>query len=315
MLVLLGLGIFPACVAPFQGEAPELLAPRQVQFESKVTRIPISLRKGVPVVQVHINKQGPFEFLVDTGMGMTQVSASLAQSLRLPEGRVTIEETFRSPETRSRKTVEMKEISLGNATFVDSLAISNPESFPFGVPGVLGMSMFMDVTFQFDFPNRELILSQIPLRGPADGRILLSNIGRTYRPTIPVRFQGSNNRVFAYDFLIDTGSNGAFSMPPELREPPLPFDHIGVVRSTTLYGPQREDLARLEAVAFLGQHAIPFPLATFFRKGPDWSNPNQGLIGMEVLSDFVLTIDLRNRLVAFEGPRRSFLAGPRLTAD
>src|SRR5438128_12435839 len=64
-------------------------APSAAVQNSAVTIAPMQMRGWMPVVEVKLNGQGPFAFMIDTGAGMqADIDTSVAQRLNLqPSGK------------------------------------------------------------------------------------------------------------------------------------------------------------------------------------------------------------------------------------
>src|SRR5881392_143760 len=87
-----------------------------VAQDSTVAVAPIQMRGWMPVVEVKLNGQGPFAFMIDTGAGMqADIDTSVAQRLNLqPSGRA-INSDPSGENDREVATVTIDSIMIGGA--------------------------------------------------------------------------------------------------------------------------------------------------------------------------------------------------------
>src|SRR5438067_10832374 len=163
-----------------------------VAQNSPVVLAPVQMRGWMPVVEVKLNGQGPFAFMIDTGAGMqADIDISVAQRLNLqPSGRaingdpsgendrevatLTIDSiTFGggvAKGTRARRTGE------GVVEFRNVTAIVRPHKITKDYPevdGILGFALFSDYLLTLDYPAMQVRLARGVLP-PANGADILS---------------------------------------------------------------------------------------------------------------------------------------------
>lgn len=112
-------------------------------------------------VQVRINGQGPFPFMVDTGANHSVVSAQLAQTLELPAaGRV---EMHGIAGVQVVDTVRAQTLTVGARTTRD-MALSVLPQETLGVAGILGLEWLGDSSLMLDYNGRRMkVGSALPL--------------------------------------------------------------------------------------------------------------------------------------------------------
>jgi clan AA aspartic protease (TIGR02281 family) len=121
------------------------------------------LNDAAILVPVHINGQGPFQFVVDTGATITCVDAALAQRLALePEaGRLGFGLDANRP--GRVQLVRIDSIRVGTAHAVDLagcvLDLAHIQQAGLEVDGLLGLNFLKEFRVSFDF-EREMLLLQ-----------------------------------------------------------------------------------------------------------------------------------------------------------
>src|ERR1041384_6906283 len=154
------------------------LAPSAEPQDRTVTVAPLQMRGWMPVVEMKLNGQGPFAFMIDTGAGMqADIDTSVAARLNLqPSGRaingdpsgendrevatVTIDSILiggSAKGTRARRTGE------GVVEFRNVTAIVRPHKITKDYPdvdGILGFALFNDYLLTLDYPAMQLRLTR-----------------------------------------------------------------------------------------------------------------------------------------------------------
>ena len=275
-----------------------------------VTVAPMQMRGWMPVVEVKLNGQGPFAFMIDTGAGMqADIDTSVAQRLNLqPSGRaingdpsgendrevatVTIDSIMIGggvvKGTRARRTGE------GVVEFRNVTAIVRPHKITKDYPdvdGILGFALFSDYLLTLDYPAMQVRLARGALP-PANGADILNLEIEDRVPIVELAI--GKIKVPAH---VDSGNFVAgFIMPEEIVEQlqllsqPVP---VGSARSVN----NRIELkqVQLRNSIRIGTFEYSQPTITF----PALSDTN---VGYKVLREFTLTFDQKNGRLKLERP-------------
>ena len=151
----------------------------------------------------------------------------------------------------------------------DALVIDAPEFRLAGLDGILGVPLLADHTFSIDYAGGSLLIGASSLDGGAPH-------------TVPIRF--SRGVLFVpiniggetHWALLDTGSNQGLSVPES---------ELGVLHVDDSVMPRQ-----LVGSVVIAGHEIRNPFV--------WSKSSQEfVVGSGMLSDMILTIDQRNRLM------------------
>ena len=129
--------------------------------------MPLQMRGLMPVVEVTLNGQGPFFFMIDTGAGMqADIDVSVAQRLNLrADGRVLSGDPS-GVNDREVATATIDSIKVGSnrgVEFRNVTAVVRPhritKDYP-DVDGILGFALFTDYLLTLDYPAMQVRLSR-----------------------------------------------------------------------------------------------------------------------------------------------------------
>ena len=252
-----------------------------------IATAPMHMRGLMPVVEVKLNGQGPFAFMIDTGAGMqADIDPSVAARLKLPLSGRAINGDPSGQNDREVATAMIESLTIAKAEFRNVTAVVRPQRITKDYPeidGILGFALFTDYLLTLDYPAMQVRLARGVLP-PANGDILNFEIENR----IPV-IELAIGRIHVPAH-IDSGNFVAgFILPEEIVEQ-LQLQSaaitVGGARSVTnriqLKQVQLRDTIRL------GRFEYPQPTIAF----PALSDTN---IGFNVLRDFVITFDQKNR--------------------
>ena len=258
-----------------------------------VATAPLQMRGLMPVVDVKLNGQGPFAFMIDTGAGMqADIDTSVAAQLRLqPSGRAITGDPSGAND-RAVDTARIDSIAFGGAEFRNVTAVVRPQRITKDYPdvhGILGFALFTDYLLTLDYPAMQIRLARGTLPA-ANGADILNVEIENRIPVIEIAI--GKIRLRAH---VDSGNFVAgFILPEEIVEqlqllsPPV---DVGGARSVS----NRIELkqAQLKETIHLGRFDFPQATITF----PALSDTN---VGFKVLSEFALTFDQKNRRLRLE---------------
>lgn len=278
---------------------------KQVPFEVEYTNntsseISVKQELGFIFVDVFINLQGPFRFLVDTGADVSILSYDLIKKLNI----LPVESTKRIFQTAQKKAEVdtylfiLEQFKLGDIVFKKAPFIaSNTASDDFqllqqmNIIGVIGTNIFHDLILTLDLGKNKMILSQPP-RKKMKNENVLSLEKSYYSPVINTTVTKGKQKT-SYHFLIDSGYTGFAKMP-------ICFDYHpehkkdDIVTFDVFNDAQGGFLSELDGNWEIGKQKIDNPLVKY-NIGACEAPPKWGLIGTQFLQHHIITLDQTNR--------------------
>ncbi len=262
----------------------------------------IPLKSKHYAIEVMIGDKGPYKFMIDTGASVSVISQRLASKLKL-------ENTKQVKYTRNEKKYNanlyrIPKITMGNAEIYDYDLLAYPEpsfisymkkNFGEDIDGILGVGAFYHYLLTIDIPQNALILNTGKLSADSDTKKYQN---QEKLPIVPVVFKDNKNSR-RLNFVIDTGSNESFTMPPTVKT--LPFKKLSSTEFHTgsHYGEQTATKVKVKADAFWGEKEFNDPTVIYNEKLYD-SSVNFGLLGLKVMKQFKITIDQQNTMIKVE---------------
>ncbi|HEX3086415.1 MAG TPA: retropepsin-like aspartic protease, partial [Pyrinomonadaceae bacterium] len=275
------------------------IAPIAAQ-NSSIAVAPMQMRGLMPVVEVKLNGQGPFAFMIDTGAGMqADIDVSVATRLSLRANGRVINGDPSGINDREVSTTTIDSLTLGRGDggangveFRNVTAVVRQhritKDYP-DVDGILGFALFTEYLLTLDYPAMQVRLSRGAL--PPANRTDILNFEIENR--IPVIELGVGKmRVRAH---VDSGNFVAgFILPEEIVE------QLPLLTSPVIVGSARSVANRIELKQVQLRDAISigrfsFPRATI--QFPALSDTN---VGFKVLREFTVTFDQKNRRMKLE---------------
>jgi len=278
---------------PVHGPAP---GPTSIGVPAGGTSVPMLDFGGRPVVEVMINGKGPYRFILDTGAHVSVVDTSIDEELALA-GAMGVRAA--SPDGgQGPKVVTLDVLRVGDASVGGLISAVMPlhqlltgENAP---RGVLSASSFPGYLVTFDYPGKRISIKE----GSLDSADALSSFeyqASDSLPTVPVEVAGRSTRVH-----LDTGSGGGLTLPARfLEELPLASEPKVVGKARTPSGEAPISRARVDGPIRMGGFTLDLEEVSFSDVAPG-PVPPTGQIGFEVLRDFVLTFDSKNRRFRFD---------------
>lgn len=183
------------------------------------------------VVSATINGQGPYSMIVDTGAAVSTVSSKIGNLL--PKTPQVFSVQGVGGISTNISTVQIDSLSVGTMEFNSffALVIDAPLFSQRSIDGIIGASVFHDVTLMIDYPNKTLRVDTNPLsQSNCNIAVKGGDLGpqNTYTtPSININVAGQIVEV-----ILDSGSEDILDLPSKYSS--LPF--IGPLNTTTTSG-------------------------------------------------------------------------------
>ncbi len=267
--------------------------PRQVNIPSGDALLPVDWWCDFAIVQVFIEKQGPFNFLLDTGSDVTVVTpkiASLFSKQVFQIQRTVLGSGGHKVAVKRALSVQLLEagtlrLHQFDANILDLSMLS--DAMGMVLDGILGCPLFDGTLLRIDYPNREVRVLVGTLVGTK--RKDQFHISGAHRPFVGVTLSTETHPV-----LVDTGSNGGLSLVENVFEKQT-FREAPVVASTSIgiSGKLHSRKAgRLVGLASIGPHRFNAPIVE--------TSDKRSTLGVKALRHFIVTYDRKHGLVRLE---------------
>lgn len=258
-----------------------------VAQDTNVAVAPLHMRGLMPVVEVKLNEQGPFIFMIDTGAGMqADIDPSVAQRLRLKLSGRAINGDPSGQNDREVATTTIDSLTIGKAEFRNLTAVVRPQRITKDYPdvdGILGFALFTDYVLTLDYPAMQVRLARGALP-PANGADILNFEIENRIPIVELAI----GRIHLPAHLDSGNFVAGFILPEEIVEQlQLQSEAITVGGARSVTNRIQLKQVQLRDTIHLGGFEYPQPTIAF----PSLSDTN---IGFNVLRDFTLTFDQKN---------------------
>jgi D-alanyl-D-alanine carboxypeptidase len=181
-------------------------APGRTELGGDVA-VPTAMSGHLLTVEARVNGKGPFRFVVDTGSGgMLRITRAVQDALGLePLGVARVGDPS-GKNMVNRPIVRASSVEIGGARFLDVNATVGDQLGGNELSGVIGLSLFANLTATLDYRKHELRLSRRPL-APGDAHVVAFTAERGV-PVIDIEVAGAAMKVD-----VDTGSPAVLSVP------------------------------------------------------------------------------------------------------
>ncbi|TAH03783.1 MAG: hypothetical protein EAZ15_02305 [Sphingobacteriales bacterium] len=284
------------------------IAQNQFVFKYPHYREQIACKKvrELLIVTAYLNNKGPFNLVLDTGVGLFLVTdPSLRTLLNIPQTRkITISGLGVNPDIDAYVTPAIK-VEIGN-TIAPTLpaAILDEDVFDLsafaGIPihGLIGYDFFNSFTTQIFYPTATLVVFNNGKQKISKRYHKIPITLENNKPYCTINAQTIDKNKYDLKTLIDLGSGNAVSLETFNNQPfPLPNIYLKANLGVGLSGDINGNIGRLKSIT-IGKQVINNPICAF----PNFSDvgskaistPRNGSIGSQLLKKFNVIFDYRN---------------------
>ena len=267
----------------------------------KHVSIPFRMVRNMIIIKLKINDQGPFNFILDTGVGLMIITEpNLVDSINLTSKRsIKIPGLGEGEDAEAYISSTLKVDIPGleshdiNAAILkkDHFNLSNYAGMP--IDGLLGYEFFANVAVKINFADSTLNVCRPQDLRPfrKSNRIPISVEQR--KPYIQMKVTFTNGNKMDAKMVIDIGAGHPISIENMIRNNGLPAKFIPANLGVGLNGPIDGFISRLKEVD-IGKFKVKDVLASF----PDDSKaqvvsavPRDGNLGLGILKKFEVILD------------------------
>lgn len=271
----------------------------------KRASMPFRTVRNMVIVPLYINNRGPFNFILDTGVGVMIITEpKLVDSINLQSKHIIKlyglnGESYEAYVTPHLK-IEMPNIMSNGVSAAilkeDHFGLSNYAGMP--IHGLLGYEFFNNLAVKFNFADSTLtVFKPQYVRALRKGIKIPLSI-EDNKPYIKTVVKLSNGKTINAKLLVDLGAGHPLSLENLLsKEDGLPQNFIAANLGVGLTGPVNGYISRVNEVE-LGKYKLKNVLTSF----PDMDYlkrelpiiPRDGSIGFGILKRFTVIFDYAN---------------------
>jgi hypothetical protein len=298
----------------------------------KKDAVNFSLIKNLIIIPVYINEKGPFNFILDTGVGPMIISdPGLADSLKIKDLR-TIKIAGLGKGNEIEAFVSRSISARVGKAFIDQIptAILKEDLFRLssyvGMPihGLLGYHFFKSFIVDVKYSSKRLIFFTPGLNRKIKGeRVPLELIND--KPYAMINIESSELGSLPIKVLIDNGASHAISLEILNEKPfPVPSTSIPANLGMGLGGPISGNIGRIASLK-IGEFILKKVLSSFPKydevAGKILMKDRNGNLGADILSRFDIVFDYADnsmylkRNSNFRRPFEHDMAGMEVYAD
>jgi len=286
---------------------------QEFKFKGNRRKDQISFRllKNLIVIPVYINKKGPYNFILDTGVGsMLITDPSILDTAQRKKLRKVKVGGAGSGEDLDAYISIIMETQIGHAVLSytpsaileeDFFSLSNYLGIP--IHGLVGSYFFNSFVVKLKYSSRSLIFYKqgIPVRKKGIG-IPVEMIYN--KPYLRLALQPQGMPLINAKLLMDTGASHALSLETlDGKKFPLPDVSISANLGVGFGGLVSGRISRAPLLK-IGRHAVNNILVAYpdYEGGPAKAllTGRNGIIGADLLSRFDITMDYENNIVFFK---------------
>lgn len=270
-----------------------------------------SLVKNLIIVPLYINNKGPFNFILDTGVGpMIITDPKLIDSIGINVARtIKISGLGKGTEIDAFVSNDIS-VQLGKA-YMDNIPTAILKKDIFGLSnylgakiyGLLGYYFFNSFIVELKYSSKRMVFWEPGTKGKIKGeRIPINIVGS--KPYINIAIESPAYGTLNINTLVDNGASHAVSLERLNEKPfPIPPDAISANLGVGMSGPIDGSIGRLTSLK-IGSFTLKNVLASY----PQYDDvaakillkDRNGNLGADVLSRFNIVFDYEDQSMYFK---------------
>jgi len=291
-----------------------IFAPAKAQYfdlnsDRKQVRIPFKLIRNLVIIQLKINDKGPYNFILDTGVGLMIITEpKLVDSIRIDNKRTIKLPGLGEGEAFEAYVTPPLEINIPGLTSYDvAAAILKTDHFNLsnfaGIPihGLIGYEFFNNLAVKLSFTDSTIVAYR-----PKDVRLFrkgtkIPMIVEGHKPYIQANVKLPNGTVQNCKLVVDIGAGHPVSLENMIKKNGLPQKFITANLGVGLTGPISGFLSRINEID-LGKYKIKNVITSFPNDYDEetlkyLNIPRDGNLGIGILKKFTVIFDYHDQLL------------------
>jgi len=267
----------------------------------KRVSIPFKLVRNLVIVQLRINSKGPFNFVMDTGVGgMVITDPDLLDSIGITTKR-SIKLYGLGGQDYEAYVIPHIQVRMPNiSSFLMQAALLKNDPFGLsayaGMPvhGLLGYDFFNSLAVRFNFTDSTMVVSR-----PENMRLLKKGIKipitiEDKKPYLVANIKMPDGKMVASKLIIDLGAGHPLSLEHLVQQNGMPVNFVAANLGMGLTGPVNGYISRVAEIE-LGKYKLKNVITSF----PDMAylktqvnvTPRDGNLGIGLLKRFTIVLD------------------------
>jgi hypothetical protein len=272
---------------------------------SKHVTIPFKMVRDMIVIQLNINSKGPFNFILDTGVGLMLITdPKLVDSINIQNKRTLKIAGLGEGDDYEAYITSALQISISSLKSYDvGAAILKKDHFGLSnyagmhIHGLLGYEFFSNLAVKIDFADSTLTVSH-----PKNIKVFRKGIKipisvEDRKPYIDAKVTFPNGTKTSDKLVLDLGAGHPLSLENMIKNHGLPEKFIAANLGIGLTGPIDGFLSRVNEVD-IGKFKIKNVITSFpsdDRKGQEVKR--DGNLGMGILKRFQVILDYPDSVI------------------
>jgi hypothetical protein len=272
----------------------------QLTEDSKHVTVPFKVVRNMVIIKLKINNNGPYNFILDTGVGfMVITEPSLVDSLNIIDRRTLKLAGLGEGDDFDAYYTEPLNIEIPGINSVgvsaaifkkDHFGLSNYAGMP--IHGLLGYEFFNRLVVKINF-NDSTLTAYRPgsLKTPRKYEALPITIENS-KPFLKTCVRFCDNSERECKLIVDIGAGHPLSLDENLANPWPTQKAIAANLGMGLTGPIKGEIGRVRQLS-LGKYSLTNVLSSFpdSRGDNSFSAERDGNLGMDALKRFMLIFD------------------------
>jgi hypothetical protein len=269
--------------------------------------IPFKLVRNMVIVKVNINGRGPFNFILDTGVGLMIITEpKLIDSINVQHKRTIKMSGLGEGDAYEAYVTSSLNVTLPGITSNNvSAAILKTDVFNLsgyaGMPihGLLGYEFFSSLAVKINFSDTTMSVCQPKYLKPFKNSQKIPITIEDRKPYMQAAITFPDGTKTDNKLIVDLGAGHPISLENMVQKHGLPQKSILANLGVALNGPITGFLSRVKAIE-IGSYKIKDPITSFPDKDyvqRSFNVPRDGSIGIGILKRFNLVFDYSNSLL------------------
>ncbi len=257
--------------------------------------------RNMVVIKLKINNQGPYNFIMDTGVGVMIITdPQMIDSIPIPDKRILKLNGCGEGDAVDAYITSVLKVDIpGLTSYNVSAAILRTDHFSLsnyaGIPiqGLLGYEFFSNLAVKVDFSDSTLTVYRSKNQHAYAKGQKLPLVIENRKPYIFANVNMPDGSVKQSKLIVDLGAGHPMSLENMIGTPDLPKKIIPANLGMSFTGPVVGFISRVNEID-LGKYHIKNPISSFPRPDPvkDKLRENRdGNLGIGLLKKFVVVFD------------------------